>query len=329
MDKLLFKEDELRAFITQVQIKLNLNTNQLAELVGISGRTLRDWKREKFNPQKEVLVKCSKLSQIPLPAYKTLPQFWHNKIAAKLGGKRTYELYGLLGNRKSRSKGGKISWLKRRENPELWKKYVKIFKIPEESEDLAELFGIILGDGGLTRYQCVIYLNSDTDQEFAMYVQNLIEKLFDSRPSIYKSRKDHVWQVSIGGINLVEYLNSKGLSLGNKILSQVEVPKWIWAKEGYIRACIRGLVDTDGCFTIHKYRVNNKVYAYPKLAFSNRSEPILQFMYQGLRQVGFNPKRTFKYGVWLHNQQEVRRYLQEIGTRNYKPSVKKILGGVA
>lgn len=290
---------------------------------------MRDWKREKFNPQKEILLKFSRLSQIPLPTHHVLPQFWHNKIAAKLGGKKTYELYGLLGDRKSRSKGGKISWLRRRENPELRKKYVKSFKIPKESEDLAELFGIILGDGGLTRYQCIIYLNSDTDREFAFYVQKLIKKLFDSKPSIYESKKERLWKVSIGGVDLVEYLNSKGLCLGNKVLLQVRVPNWIWVKEEYTKACIRGLVDTDGCFTIHKYRVNNKVYAYPKLAFSNRSEPILQFVYQGLKQVGFNPKRTFRYGVWLHNQDEVRKYLKEIGTRNLKPSVKKILGGVA
>lgn len=329
MDKLSFQPGELKVFLEQVQAKLEVDTEELARLVELSGRTIRDWKREKFNPQKEILLELSKLSQIPLPAHKTLPQFWHNGIAGRLGGKKTFELYGLLGDKESRSKGGKISWLKRRENPELRKKYVKTFKIPKESEDLAELFGIILGDGGLTRYQCVIYLNSDTDQEFAVYIQNLIEKLFDSRPSIYKTRKDHVWKVSIGGVDLVEYLNSKGLSLGNKVLLQVGVPEWVWIKEEYIKACIRGLVDTDGCFSIHTYKVNGKRYSYPKLAFSNRSEPILQFVYQGLKQLGFNPKRTFEYGVWLHNQQEVKRYLQEIGTRNYKPSVKKILGGVA
>lgn len=329
MDRIAFKSSELRVFIKQVQGKLGLDSDELAKLIGLSGRTIRDWKREKFNPSKDAILKLSKLSQTPVPPHKILPQFWHNGIAGKLGGKKTFELYGLLGNRESRSKGGKMSWFKRRENPELWKKYVKTFKIPEESEDLAELFGIILGDGGLTRYQCVIYLNSDTDQEFALYVQNLITKLFDSMPSIYKLRKDHVWKVSIGGVDLVEYLNSKGLSLGNKVLLQVGVPEWISTNEEYVRACIRGLVDTDGCFSIHRYRVKNKSYSYPKMAFSNRSEPILQFVYKGLKQLGFNPKRTFAYGVWLHNQQEVRRYLQEIGTRNYKPSVKKILGGVA
>lgn len=329
MDKLTFKNDELRKFIIQVQTKLNLNTDKLAELAGISGRTLRDWKREKFNPQKEVLVKFSKLSKIPLPTHQVLPEFWHNKIAARLGGKKTYELYGLLGDKKSRSKGGKVSWLRRQKDPEIRKKYVKSFKIPQESEDLAELFGIILGDGGLTRYQCIIYLNSDTDREFALYVQKLIVKLFDSKPSLYESKKERLLKVSIGGVDLVEYLNSKGLSLGNKVLLQVGVPKWIWIKKEYIKACIRGLVDTDGCFTIHKYTVNNKLYAYPKLAFSNRTEPILQFVHEGLKQLGFNPKRTFRYGVWLHNQQEVRKYLREVGTRNYKPSVKKILGGVA
>lgn len=97
----------------------------------------------------------------------------------------------------------------------------------------------------------------------------------------------------------------------------------------YVKVCIRGLVDTDGCFALHRYRVNGKEYCYPKICFSNRSEPLLEFVYQGLKQLGFNPKRTYKYQVWIHNQNETRRYLKEIGTNNYKPAVKQILGEVA
>lgn len=329
MDRLSFKSGELKLFIQQVQDKLGVDSEGLAKLVGLSGRTIRDWKREKFKPTGKHILRMSEISKVKIPQHETLPLYWNISKAAQLGGKRTFELYGLLGTKESRSKGGISSWLKRKNNPELWKKYTNPIKRPAESTDLAEFIGIMLGDGGLTHFQCSIYLNSETDQEFAYYITNLVKKLFGIEPKIYIHKKHKVWRVSISGVNLVEYLTSKGLYLGNKVHLQVGVPDWISTKEGYMRACIRGLVDTDGCFTIHRYRVKNKVYAYPKLAFSNRSEPILQFVYQGLKQLGFNPKRTFEYGVWLHNQQEVRRYLQEIGTRNYKPSVKKILGGVA
>lgn len=329
MDRLSFNSGELNTFIKEVQTRLGVNSNQLAKLVGLSGRTIRDWRRELFNPSNEAVLKLSLLSGIPIPKHRILSRYWYTNKAAKLGGKRTYELHGLLGTKETRSKGGKNSWAKRRNNPELLKKYMNSITKPEESTDLAEFIGIMLGDGGLTTYQCTIYLSSETDQEYAKYIKKLIRKLFNLTPGIYKHKKWKMLKVSVSGINLVEYLKQKGLCIGNKVLLQATVPQWIWDTPEYMKVCIRGLIDTDGCFALHKYKVNRKEYCYPKICFSNRSQPLLDFVYQGLKQLGFNPKKTYKYGVWLHNQNEVRKYLKEIGTRNLKPSVKRVLGGVA
>lgn len=329
MDRLFFKRGELGVFLEQIQNKLGVSLSGLAERVGLSCRTIRDWKREKFNPSSEAILKLSRLSGILIPKHKVLSQYWYVSKAAKLGGKRAYESYGLLGTKETRSKGGKNSWFKRRSSPELWNKYTVPIIKPKESVDLAEFVGIVLGDGGLTHFQCVIYLNSDTDQDFACYIKNLVNKLFGLEARIYKSKREKVWRVSMSGVNLVEYLRSKGLSIGNKVHLQVDVPDWIWSRLDYVKACIRGLIDTDGCFTLHKYKVKGKEYCYPKICFTNHSEPLLNFVFQGLKQFGFNPRRTYKYGVWLHNKNEARRYLKEIGTKNVKPSVEKILGGVA
>lgn len=329
MDRLFFKRGKLNHFIKEVQTKLGMNSNQLAKLVGFSGRTIRDWRREKFNPSSTAILELSRRSGLPIPEHEVLSRYWYTVKAAKLGGRRTYEVHGLLGTKETRSKGGKNSWAKRRQNPELLKKYMNSITKPLESTDLAEFIGIMLGDGCLTTYQCTIYLNSETDQEYAKYVKNLIRKLFNLTPGIHKHKKWKMLKVSVSGMNLVEYLKQKGLYVGNKVLLQVAVPQWVWGKLEYKKACIRGLIDTDGCFALHKYKVNKKEYCYPKICFSNRSQPLLNFVYQGLKQFGFNPKKTYKYGVWLHSQNEVRRYLKEIGTRNLKPSVKKILGGVA
>lgn len=329
MDRLLFKSDELKKFIEEAQIKQGLSSDGLAKLVGLSGRTIRDWKKMKFKPSRDAILKISKLSRVQIPRFKILSPFWNATAAGRLGGKKAYELHGLLGTYESRVRGGIRSWYRRKKDPDLLKKYTNLFRKPGKSSDFAEFIGIMLGDGGLTTYQCTIYLSSETDQEYADYIKGLIRKLFDLTPSIYKHKKWKMLKVSISGINLVKYLTSQGLYIGNKVHLQVGVPNWICAKPEYIKACIRGLIDTDGCFALHKYKVNSKEYCYPKICFSNRSEPLLGFVYQGLKQFGFNPKRTYKHGVWLHNQNEVRLYLQEIGTSNFKPTVKKILGGVA
>ena len=151
--------------------------------------------------------------------------------------------------------------------------------------------------------------------------------VFGLHASSIVDHKNHVLRISISGVNVVKYLIQKGLRIGNKVKLQVGVPQWINKEKKYVRACIRGLIDTDGCFTIHRYLVNKKKYSYPKIVFSNRSEPILDFVYKGLQRLKYNPKRTIEFDVWLHSQDEVKRYLKDIGTNNVKPAVLKILAG--
>lgn len=327
MDRMSFQPGELKQFIKDVESKVGLSADNLGKLVSLSGRTVRDWKREKFYPSKEAIMKLSKLSGVSVPKYKLLPRYWYVSKGAGLGGKRRFELYGDIGTKEGRSRGGRSSWLKRRTQSEIWEKYTKLIYKPEESRDLAEFIGTMLGDGGLTSCQCSVYLNSEIDKEYAGYVSQLIERLFKVKPKIYQHHKDKVLRVSVSGVNLVKYLTTKGLLIGNKVSLQVGVPQWIRSKLDYVQACIRGLVDTDGTFIIHRYKVSGKEYFYPKMAFSNKSKPILNFVYDGLEELGFTPKENNQSQVWIYNQDEVKSYLQQVGVRNYKPMVKKILEG--
>lgn len=327
MYRLSFKKGELRLFIQSAEQKLGLNLEEIAVLLKISPRTLRDWKREKFKPNNDAIEKLSTLSSLPIPKYKILDRYWYVSRGAKIGGLKAYKLYGLLGNKETRAKGGWMSWIKRKNDPDLWKKYLNTFSKPRNSEELAEFIGIMLGDGSMTRRQITIYLSNITDKEYAKYIITLIKKLFDLKASISEVKKSHVLRVGISGVNVVKYLVEKGLKIGNKVRLQVSVPNWIWKNNSYIKACIRGLIDTDGCFVIHRYVVKGKKYQYPKISFSNKSEPILDFVYQGLKKLGFNPKRTLEFDVWLHNQNEVKQYLIKIGSKNIKPNVKLILDG--
>ncbi|MBI3283041.1 hypothetical protein HYZ70_03100 [Candidatus Curtissbacteria bacterium] len=236
--------------------------------------------------------------------------------ASRKGALARSKIYGELGTPEGRRLGG-INSMKRRE---LMGNLSKPVKEPKDSEDLAELMGILLGDGCLSRYQFVIYLNSETDVEYAYYVKDLIYRLFDLMPSISQDKDEKVLRIMLSRVNLVKYLERKGLKLGNKVLLQVVVPLWIWSKPEYVKACIRGLIDTDGCFAIHRYSVNGQKYSYPKINFTNRSLPLLKFVHDGLISLGYNPKNGEKYKVWLYNKSDVKKYLEDIGTRNFKAS---------
>jgi hypothetical protein len=78
-------------------------------------------------------------------------------------------------------------------------------------------------------------------------------------------------------------------------------------------------MDTDGGIFIHQYHVNKKKYSYLKLCFTNRSLPLLKFVYKQLVKEGFNPKLITKLEnkkVWLYNNSEVLEYLKKVDTHN-------------
>ncbi len=192
------------------------------------------------------------------------------------------------------------------------------FKKPAYSNKLAEFVGIVLGDGGITKYQLFITLNSEADQKYIPYVSNLISNLFKMKASLYKRKNKKAIVVSVAGIRFIEYLSKLGLKKGNKVLNQVDVPNWIQRKTGYSQHCLRGLMDTDGGLFFHRYKVNGKKYKYLKLCFSNLSQPLRNFVYKTLKNSGFSPRYAGENHVWLYSQKEAKNYLKIIGSSNHR-----------
>jgi intein/homing endonuclease len=127
----------------------------------------------------------------------------------------------------------------------------------EKSESLAEMLGIILGDGRLRwdptgrHYQLDVILNWVEEKDYVLYVNDLMMRLFQYKPKLSRQINE---DGSIGkGIYLTIYskklvyeLISLGLIPGNKVENQIIVPKWIKECKSYMIACLKGLFDTDG-----------------------------------------------------------------------------------
>lgn len=75
----------------------------------------------------------------------------------------------------------------------------------------------------------------------------------------------------------------------SKIKQKVDIPHWIKKKTVFLKVCIRGLFDTDGCLAIHRYTVNGSSYKYKKLAFSSASLPLIQSVMNALLTFDFHP----------------------------------------
>lgn len=182
---------------------------------------------------------------------------------------------------------------------------------------LAELVGIVLGDGGLTPYQLKITLNKETEHEYVDFVCNLLGELFNEVPKKYYfgGVAKKTCNVCLSGAGLIEYLVSLGLKIGNKVTHQVGVPKWISSQGDYSDACLRGLIDTDGCIYTHRHRNRGVQLVNLGLNFTSHSKPLLDFVSNQLNLLGFTPKQRI-YSVWLYRENEVIKYMETVKTHS-------------
>jgi hypothetical protein len=317
-------------FLTAVLLKSGLSTEKLATVLRVHPRSLRDWKREKLTMPLDVAELFCKEFELTLPEDQiTLIDRWKTaqSIANKSGGLARFAKYGSPATEEGRRRGGIHSIANLRRNGIVPK--LKIYKIPNVySIELAEFTGILLGDGGITPGQVTITLNSEKDYKYSNYVAELGQALFGEKPKIFLRKNEKTLVLYYNGSELVRYLVSIGLIIGNKVKQQVGVPLWVSSSKVYSKACLKGLMDTDGGVFLHKYKVRGRVYSYKKISFTNRSLPLLHFVKKSLEELKFNPKMIDKVEnkkVWLYNMQEVERYLEVVGTSNSR--LLKLNGG--
>lgn len=247
---------------------------------------------------------------------------------SRLGGLRRIELYGNPGTPEGRSKGGKKTIRLFHRNKDLARKsgfiVRKEIKYPKRCSELAELIGIILGDGGLPgNHQLVISFNSKTDRKYSVFLGETLRRLFSIGCHIHPRKGCNGADMVVSSSNLVDFLLKQGLVAGNKVKNQVDIPDWIYEKIEYQKACLRGLIDTDGSFYSHRYNSNGKSYKYLKLCFANCSKPLLNSVQRILKKFDF---RAYIHGdqVFINSMSGINKYFMEIGTHNPKHSNKII-----
>jgi intein/homing endonuclease len=307
----------------KVEAVSRLNSERLASLVGVVGRSYRDWKRARLNMSLFAAEIFVAKYGVQLPEdVEVMKKRWMVDISnkGKIGGRACYQKYGNFATLEGRKKGGSRVLMMLRERGVI--PPAKEFNFDRvKSVELAEFVGILLGDGGITLGQAQITLNSEADREYLVYVIGLIKRLFKFDAPYIKRKNCKANVISCNGVKFVNYLLELGLKTGNKVRQQVEVPVWIKSKMDFKKACVRGLMDTDGGIFVHKYQVNGKYYRYLKLSFVNRSVPLLKFVEEVLAELGFSPKAIMNQEnkrVWLYNQSEVLRYLRVVGTSNHR-----------
>lgn len=321
--RVFFPKGEQSKFLNDAQCKLSIGNKEMSELIGKNVRTLADWKREKFSMPLDAAIFLSKKSGVVLPyGTKTKEAYWYTSAGSSAGGLAVYKKYGRVGGSEVERKRKWTIWWetegKFQKHPILNK--TKPIKKPSFSSVLAEFVGILLGDGGISKRQVVITLHRHDDKEYSSYVRSLIEKLFHVTPGVYRNKKSLADSLVVSRSELVQFcVDELGLKIGNKVRQQTGVPLWIQNKKSFSVACLRGLVDTDGCIIRHQYLSKGKKYCYKKLSFTNSSIPLLQFVFNELGRLGMNPRVT-KNGkeVRIESHSDMERYFCVVRSKNPK-----------
>jgi len=317
--RVLFPKGSQETFLKQVLA--TISTQEAAKLCNLSERTIRDWRREKFSMDFASLSKICKRIGIPLPKEVTFEErYWYAKKGAQAGGLARYKKYGNVGGDEKYRKKKWFEWWERKGkysfHPIL--NAPKKIRRPRPSEELAEFVGIVLGDGGISRYQVTVTLHSEDDKEYGKFVVSLIKKLFAVPVGVYPSKRDKAIDYVVSRIDLVRFLEKIGLQQGNKIKHQVDIPGWIKNNKRYFIACARGLVDTDGSVFTHRYKVNGKWYSYKKLGFTSLSRPMLYSIYKLFNELGLHARIAGNKDVRLDSIESMKSYFTVIGSHNPK-----------
>jgi len=208
MSRLVFGVGEQNRFLKNVGSVLKADSDDLGRIVGISGRSFRDWINEKTLGIKDKMLKLSEMSGIKLPVIiDEREEWWSGRINGESGALARMKIYGPPGNSWGRRKGGIVSQQKRKEYPDYYRQLgcpiPRDFNCPRSAR-LAEFFGTVLGDGGIRPYQLTITLNSEAAKE-----------LFGYNPHVFKIKNCKAVCITYSGVNLIQFLVDNGLKIGD------------------------------------------------------------------------------------------------------------------
>lgn len=276
-----------RELIEKAKRDNKLTWKQLASLLNAKEHTLQtEWRYSKHSLPYRVFKKLLQLSNIR-----------ENAIKIKLKDDNWGQHLGAINANKKRR----------------YKKFE-----PIRNDKLAELIGIILGDGSILSdkingiYYLRIFFNSEKEVRYLNYVKSLIEDIFKITPKIRKTKGKNCFYLVLQSKGMVVYLETEKLKAGDKIKNKLTIPEWIWIKRSYLKNCIMGLIDTDGSI----YRLKPQWPNLIQLSFKNNNKELLKDARIAFIKLGFHPSKIFGNRIVITRQEEIKRYLKEIGTNN-------------
>lgn len=175
---------------------------------------------------------------------------------------------------------------------------------------LAELYGTILGDGCieiLPRTEKITISFNFKEKKHIEHVKKLLKQIFQKEPKIRHRKTCKCTDVYIYQKYISERLNFPS---GIKLNHDLRIPKWIKNNHRHLLVCLKGLFETDGCWTIDKSNYTSVI------SFRNNLQGLLDDVFTALVKLGFHPQRR-KLDVRLARKKEVKEFADLISFRKY------------
>ncbi len=180
----------------------------------------------------------------------------------------------------------------------------------DKNGDLAELIGVILGDGNIYKHprteELRISSNSE-DKEFIKRYEGLVDKTFKKRSKLNKVKDKKCIYIRIYQKDISKRLD---IPAGARKNLDIKIPKWIFKNREYLKRYLRGLYEAEGSFCVHK-----PTYTY-KFLFRNKNKSLLENIFLALKILGFHPHKS-KYQIQISRKEEVYRIRNLIKFRKY------------
>ncbi|MDH5443716.1 MAG: hypothetical protein OEX16_05395 [Hadesarchaea archaeon] len=155
----------------------------------------------------------------------------------------------------------------------------------EVTPELAELFGIYVGDGTMStnnigRGALLSIAAGVNEKEWLEHVANLFEQIFRYRPKVRWN--SNVYKIQTGVSKICEFFKRAGFPAGKKA-STVRAPKAVMETRNHViyKAFLRGYFDADGCLCFERnlhgrYVEYKKTYHYyPRILLTSISRDLI------------------------------------------------------
>ena len=195
----------------------------------------------------------------------------------------------------------------------------------KKDKELAELIGILLGDGTVgvypskkysTHYELKITLDKLYEQEYIIYVYKLLKKVLNEEAILKHRKESGASDLFIFKKEIVTLLIELGLKNSPKWKRAIIPKEFVNKKLG--KYVLRGYFDTDGTVAL----TNNNGTLYPRLEMKISPSPMQKQLQQILDYYDFK-YGTYQIGkdkvrIQMNGKEQLLKWKKRIGFSNFK-----------